>query len=154
MNNFNKEIDQIADHFKKPAIFDGIVSEKDYENANPKILWILKEANSTGEDGSWDMRGHIRLKLKTDKGILKGWSSTFKKIIYVTNGILNKLSWNDELYHPGYKPSVIDELKKVAYINLKKTGGGASANDKELREYYDYSKNLLHAHINEFLSTT
>lgn len=150
MTNFDKEIQKIGEHFKKPPIFDGIVCEKEYEKANPKILWVLKEANSTGEDESWDMREHIRLKLKTKTGILKGWSSTFKKIIYVTNGVLNNLTWNDELYHPGFKPSVIDELKKVAYINIKKTGGGAVANKSELQRYYYFSKQLLLDQINAF----
>jgi len=37
-----------------------------------KILWILKEANSTGENESWDMRDHINEKLKTETGIRKG----------------------------------------------------------------------------------
>src|SRR5690606_4902086 len=50
---------------------------------------------------------------------------------------------NDELYHPSYRPEVIDELKKIAYINIKKTGGGSKASELEIQEYYDYSKGLL-----------
>lgn len=150
MKNFDNEIKKIAENFKREPIFDGIVSEKDYQNSEIKILWILKDPNSTGEDGSWDMRGHIKNNLKTETGILKGSSPTFKKIIYVTNGILNNLSWNDELFHPSYKPGVIDELKKIAYINIKKTGGGPVANENDIREYYNYSKNLLFEQIKEF----
>lgn len=112
MKNFDSEIKKIAEHFNREPIFDGIVSEKDYLNSEIKILWILKDPNSSGEDGSWDMRGHIKDKLKTTTGILKGSSPTFKKIIYVTNGILNNLSWDDKLFHPSYEPKVIDELKK------------------------------------------
>jgi hypothetical protein len=149
MNNFDNEIKKIAEHFKREPIFDGIVSEGDYLNSDIKILWILKEPNSSGEDGSWDMRLHIKNNLKTEAGILKGWSATFKKIIHVTNGILNNLSWNDELSHPSYKPEVIDELKKIAYINIKKTGGGAVAISNEIQEYYNYSKNLLFNQIRE-----
>jgi hypothetical protein len=150
MNNFNTEIEKIAKHHRRAPIFDGVVSEKDYQESDIKILWVLKEANSSGENNSWDMREHIKNKLKTDTGIFKGWSSTFKKIIYVTNAILNNLSWNDELYHPSYKPEVIDNLKKIAYINIKKTGGGSSANHKEIQTYYEFSKTLLHNQIKEF----
>jgi hypothetical protein len=150
MKNFDNEIKRIAEHFKREPIFDGIVSEKDYLNSEIKILWILKDPNSNGEDGAWDMRKHIKIKLKTEKGILKGWSPTFKKLIYVTNGILNNLSWNDELSHPSYKPEVIDELRKIAYINIKKAGGGPVANANDIQEYYNYSKNLLFEQIKEF----
>lgn len=150
MRNFDNEIKKIAEHFKREPIFDGIVSEKDYLNSEIKILWILKDPNSSGEDGAWDMREHIKSNLKTKNGILKGWSATFKKLIYVTNGILNNLSWNDELSHPSYKPEVIDELKKIAYINIKKTGGGSVANANDIQEYYNYSKKLLFEQIEEF----
>jgi len=150
MKNFDDAIKKVAENFKRKPIFDGIVSEKDYQNSDIKILWLLKEPNSTGEDDSWDMRGHIKDNLKTEIGILKGSTPTFKKIIYVTNGILNNLSWNDELFHPSYKPEVIDELKKIAYINIKKTGGGSVTNENEIWKYYNYSKSLLFGQIKEF----
>lgn len=150
MKNFDNEIKKIAEQFKREPIFDGIVDEKQYFNSKVKILWILKDANSTGEDGAWDMREHISKNIKTDSGILKGWSKTFKRLIYVTNGIINNLSWNDELRHPSSKPEVIDELKKIAYINIKKTGGGAHAIENEIKEYYEFSKQLLFDQINEF----
>jgi hypothetical protein len=54
------------------SIFDGIVNEIDYNKTGIKILWILKEANSTGENESWNMRDHINGKLKTETGIRKG----------------------------------------------------------------------------------
>lgn len=150
MRDFKEEIEEIANYFRGEPIFDGLVNEKEYEKSSTKILWILKEANSTGESGSWDMRGHLNSKIKTKDGILTGWSNTFKKIIYVTNGILNDLAWNDDLHHPGYDPDVIDELKKIGFINIKKVGGGASANPIEIGEYYSKSKTLLFNQIDEF----
>src|SRR5690606_28180239 len=69
---------------------------------------------------------------------------TFRKIIYVTNGILNELSWCDELYNPRFKPEVIDESKKIAYINIRKSiGGGAQADRSILQEHYNESRQLL-----------
>lgn len=150
MKNFDEEIKKIAEHFNREPIFDGVIDEDKYLKSETKILWILKDPNSSGENGSWNMREHIKSKLKTKKGILKGWSTTFKKIIYVTNGILNNLEWNDELLHPTTEPYVIDELQKVAYINIKKTGGGSNSLDNELKEYYDFSKEILFQQIEEF----
>lgn len=59
MKNFDNEIKRIAEHFKREPIFDGIVDEEQYLKSNIKLMWILKEANSSGEEGAWDMRGHI-----------------------------------------------------------------------------------------------
>ena len=92
----------------------------------------------------------VATNLKTNKGILNGWSSTFKKIVYVTNGLLNNLNWNDDLHHPGYDPNVIDELKKIAYINIKKTGGTSRTDANMLQEYYNKNKDLLFEQIKEF----
>ena len=150
MKNFDAQIKELAKQEKQEPIFDGIVNEKEYNAANKKILWILKEANSTGEEGSWDMRKHIDERLNTGKGILKGWSGTFKKIVYVTNGLLNNLEWNDNLRHPSSDPNVINELKKMAYINVKKTGGSSRTDSNMLREHYNKNKTLLFEQIKEF----
>ena len=38
MKNFNLEIENAAKLFEKPPIFDGVVNENEYANANVKIL--------------------------------------------------------------------------------------------------------------------
>lgn len=153
MNNFDEYIKEKGRLLNSEVVFDGIVNENEYAKAKVKILWILKEANSTGEDGSYDMRLAINDTIKTEKGIAKGYSSTFKKIIYVTNGIINNLDWSDELFHPGHKPEVIDELKKIAYININKTiSGGASAYAVDISKYYQEFKGILLEQIKEFNS--
>src|SRR5690606_2002062 len=49
-----------------------------------------------------------------------------------------------ELYNPRFKPEVIDELKKIAYINIRKSiGGGAQADRSILQEHYNESRQLL-----------
>ncbi|WP_027075706.1 hypothetical protein [Maribacter antarcticus] len=148
MKNFDKEIERIGEHFGKPPIFDGIVSEKDYEKAEPKILWILKDANSTGEEESYDLRDAIN-NLKTEYGIRKGWEKTFSNIIYVTNGILNQTEWENMPY-PKDEPSIINVLKQIAYINIKKVGGGSKSVESELNEHFLKSKELLINQIVEF----
>ncbi|GAB3660253.1 hypothetical protein GCM10028791_34090 [Echinicola sediminis] len=145
---FEERTTEIAEKRGKSPIFDGIVNEEAYKNAETKILWVLKEANSTGEVGEWDLRGAID-NLKTEKGIKNGWEKTFRKIVYVTNGIINGTEW-DDIPYTNEDPSIIDVLKKIAYINIKKVGGISKANDNELLEYYNESKDLLIDQINAY----
>lgn len=148
MKNFNLEIENAAKLFEKPPIFDGVVNENEYANANVKILWILKDANSTGEEDAYDMRLAIS-DLKTETGIRKGWANTFSNIVYVTNGILNNSNWEDvRNYYDD--PTVVDALKKIAYINVKKTGGTSQSIENELQDHYNKTKELLFNQINEF----
>lgn len=148
MNKFNKEIKELANLFNKPPIFDGIVNEEKYQNSEVKIMWILKDANSTGEDDSYDLRDAIN-NLKTENGIRKGWEKTFNKIIYVTEGILNKTKW-DNIPFPKDKPEIVDVLKQIAYVNIKKVGGGSKSVKSELQEHFEKSKQLLINQIDEF----
>lgn len=153
MKNFDTEIENLPREKNQPIIFDGIVNEKAYKSASKKILWILKEANSTDEDGSWDMREHIALKLKPINGNFDVWKKsqkTFTKIVYVTNGLLNNLGWTEDLYHPYGNAKVLDELKKIAYINVKKTGGVSRTDTNVLKKYYNQNRDLLLAQIKEF----
>lgn len=148
MKNFNKEIEELAKKFNKSPIFDGIVNEEEYQNSEVKIMWILKDANSTGEDDSYDLRDAIN-NLKTEYGIRKGWGKTFSKIIYVSEGILNKTKW-DDIPFPKNKPEIVDILKQIAYVNIKKVGGGSQSVKSELQEHFEKSKQLLINQIDEF----
>lgn len=141
-------IERLNKEFNRPVITDGIVDFESYKNASKRILWILKEPNSNGDD-PWDMCEAIK-EIRTENGIRKGWEKTFQKIVYVTNGIINDIPWSDELFHPGHKPEVIDELRKIAYINIKKTGGGARVIEQELWDHYEFSKDLIFEQINSF----
>lgn len=148
MKKFTQEIENIAKNFSKPPIFDGVVNEEKYQNSDVKIMWILKDANSTGEDESYDLRDAIN-NLKTEYGIRKGWEKTFSNIIYVTNGILNQTEWEDMPY-PKDDPSIVNVLKQIAYINIKKVGGGSESVESELHEHFLKSKELLISQIDEF----
>lgn len=141
MKKFDEQTAEIARFYDKSPIFDGIIDENEYSKSKIKILWILKEANSTGEDDVWDLREAIG-NLKTEFGIKKGWEKTFRKIIYVVNGISKGLEW-DNIPYASDEPDIIDELKKIAFINIKKVGGVSVANDNEIQEFYDKSKELL-----------
>ena len=46
-----------------------------------------------------------------------------------------------------------EKIPLESQFNIKKTGGAAQAIDSELQKYYDFSKPLLYAQINEFKPT-
>jgi hypothetical protein len=129
------------------AIYDGIVDLDEYISSDMKAMWILKEVNGNGEtsDGSWDLRFQLS-DLKTDNGVLSGWAKTFNPIIYTTYGILNDKKWN-EIPDTKQEPEIIDVLKKIAYINIKKTAGTSVASRKELVSFHIEYKEIIKKQI-------
>lgn len=124
-------------------ILDGIIDPDKYFKSKYKILWILKEANDSepneGVIGDWDLRGLIR------KGITEYtyWKRTYLPIVYTSWGILNDFAtWKDI---PDYDddPSILDVLKQIAIINIKKYPGGSMSNEKEIASTYKIFKDVL-----------
>lgn len=148
VKNFNQEIKELASIFSKPPIFDGIVNEDEYKNSYVKIMWILKDPNSTGEYESYDLRDAIN-NLKKEYGIRKGWEMTFSNIIYVTDGILNQTEW-DDIPYPRNQPEIVDVLKQIAFANIKKVGGGSRSVESEIEDHFEKSNQLLISQIEEF----
>jgi len=128
-------------------IQDGIVDLDKYVNSKYRIMWVMKDANSA-DDSDWDQR-HAIADLKTVGGIKKGWEKTFQHIVYTTYGILNNLKW-DEIPSIEDQVDMVDVLKSIAYINIKKIPGGSTVSDGTLVMYYDKDKELLLEQINSF----
>lgn len=85
------EFEKNSTKFKGNIVYDGIVNLSEYKSTFPKILWVLKEANSY-EDADWDFRYALKdIKNKSGRGIKYGLIDTFTSIIYTTYGILNNL---------------------------------------------------------------
>lgn len=132
--------------FNGKFIYDGIVDILEYTNSDLKVLWILKEANST--DSDWDMRDALRdLKNESGKGLKKGWANTFTSIVYATYGIFNEILWGN-MGDFNKNQSIIDVLRKVAYINVKKIPGGGRAFWNVIRPYYLENKKAIHEQVN------
>ena len=132
---------------KKIGFVDGIINKEFYKNSNVKILWILKEVNHDGDISDWDMT-EILQNIKTEKGMEKGWEKTFGPIVYTTYGILKKKTW-DEIPYYSDVPEIIDILKEIAYINVKKTAGNSTTHFSTLEKAYTENKTLLFYQINK-----
>ena len=136
-----KEIDEEFRAIYDDAVGDGIVNSDLYFATYPKILWILKEVNDP-DGGDWDMKDAINDLKDPSRGIRKGWGKTFNKIIYTTNGILNEQTYK-QIDYISDDPDLVDILKKTAFINLKKTPGGATAYKPAVEDFYERHKDLI-----------
>lgn len=129
-------------------ISDGIVDIESYLNADLKIMWINKEVNSTEEDADWNLRDVLSV-LRTDDGVVKGWAGTFNPIIYTVYGILNDKNWKD-IPDTWVALEIIDCLKQIAYVNVKKIPGGAVASKQDLNSFYKEFESILERQITLF----
>jgi hypothetical protein len=129
------------------AYKDGIVNSVIFSKTTPKILCILKEVNHNVDLENCNFT-KILQDLKTDCGIEKGFERTFAPIVHLSYGIINKKTWSEVPYHYD-EPDIIDILKQIAYINVKKTAGGSTIHFSSLEKAYDENKVDLFIQINE-----
>ncbi|MEK0336542.1 MAG: hypothetical protein QQN41_03805 [Nitrosopumilus sp.] len=105
---------------------DGAISEL-YNNARPKIMWILREPHGKGGDSLLDYV--ISLSTPGSKHYLKG-GSTYGVLAKVTYGVLNNLKTWGPWAHD--RSMLFAELMKVAIINLNKFGGKGRVNWRKI----------------------
>ncbi|WP_123908301.1 hypothetical protein [Flavobacterium psychrophilum] len=137
-NEIDLEIAKIISIDERKAFPDGIINIDNYLASDLKIMWILKEPNSSEELNWRDEIGN----LKTETGTKYGWSGTFNPIIYVSYGILNNQNWN-QIPYTNDNPEIIEVLKSIAFVNVKKTPGESVSFDNEIHEYHSNNKEIL-----------
>ncbi len=115
-------------------VLDGITNYDQFGKSGLKILWIMKEANQSKGQHQDDLRVFHR----NVKGYAR-WRRTYKIIIKSTYGILHHLNFDDV---PD-ESNISDVLNEIAFINVKKTGGGSSSNWTTIAEHYNKNKNLI-----------
>lgn len=126
---------EIFDKLRKidPNIIeDGIVSEEEYLDSKYKILYIMKEVNG---GAGWNLKDFLY------KG---GRSQTWDNVARWTEGLLNinqEYNWsyleeNNENRRKYY-------LKKIGVINLKKTSGHHTADNKKISMAASENRNLI-----------
>lgn len=104
-------------------IEDGLIDEESYLTSNPKLLFIMKEANDP-ENGNWDLR-----KVLFNGGRKYSWDNVTRWIIGIRK-ITEDINWN-ELENISNEKQ-IENLRTVCVFNLKKTPGGHTTNNKNL----------------------
>lgn len=126
---FNKWIKNFP-KYKGKIYRDGIVNEPEYERQSTKLLFIAKEPNDPEQ---------------TEDDFREWWSEKVKytfshRICEWAYGILNDFPPLSNLPYVNLKR--IEVMSKIAFMNLKKSGGKASANhdiiEETLKEEYKY----------------
>lgn len=121
-------------------VLDGIINSSEYSKVKYKILWILKEPHGA-KDEIWYMRDFIGDKNELMK--YPKWQSTFSNIIYVTYSILNGFKQYDDLDNISEKLEMIDILRKIAFINLKKVPGESTSVHSVIKKAYETHKYII-----------
>lgn len=118
-------------------VIDGVIEPKRYFNAKPRILWILKEANSSE---SWSLIEKFKnpVWLSQCNGL-----SSIRRVIYTSYGILygenkawKEFPWSNE-------EECLNALLDIAYINIKKVPGGNSSLNEEIANAYETNRHIL-----------
>lgn len=143
-NQFAQEMEKNAQERGVCRVIDGVINPERYVKSSPRVLWILKEANSV--DLSWSIVDNFK-----DKNWLETYgrsNPTIRKIIYTSYAILNEVAWSEIPY--GNEPQAYDCLQDVAFINLKKEPGDHQAEYDAVQSAYNQDKDLIHRQIQAF----
>jgi hypothetical protein len=133
----------------KQFIRDGIIDEVEYVKQKTKLLFIAKEANDSN-GGVWDFRTIWKNapKSKFDNrvaewawGIQNGFSNSFDEIYGEDSNT------EEEKISPQKLQIKKEALQKIAFLDIKKSGGGGRANNKELKTHIEKNIDYLHKQI-------
>lgn len=144
---------QFADLYKAKGLVDcenqfvedGIINSDSYSKQAARILFIAKEHNDLNPDVSdevykpsyskwWNHHVHLQFSHRIGE-----WAY----------GVLNDFPAYDKIEYQQKH----DALKSIAFINVKKTSGGAAANSDLINSYIVNSRELLHRQIDEISPT-
>lgn len=116
----------------------GVVNEEAYESSSPKLVFVLKEPNDPRQTSGWSIVGFIQDQVK------EGLSG---RPIYPMWKVIGIWSYAIHNGFPRYGDintvqNAVEGLKCIGMTNLKKSGGGSTANNRAIREYAEKTKEL------------
>ncbi len=136
-------------------IYDGIIDVEKYVQAKYRILWVLKEPydgkdeNGNPFGGGWSIPELVRSK-HTIWEFEGGGRPTFRPMIYTSWGIFNNFCQWNKMNDVEEDPSMLEALKSIAYINVKKLPGMTESRGSHLQKAYNQDKDLLFKQIECF----
>lgn len=142
MDSLKENLEVIEQKFRKRyeerkggMILDGITDYDEYVSCPEKILWVMK-APHDDYGASWDLREfHKNLDREYEY-----WKRTYKLIIKVSYAIINGV------YEYAQIPDVEnikDIMKKIAFINIKKSGDPSRSDPKIIKKFFNMDKDLI-----------
>lgn len=129
------EWEETVPDYKDKFVRDGIIDEKLYTAATVKILYVTKEPNNP-DQASGDFREWWKDEIVyTFSYRLAEWSY----------GLLNNFPQYDNIWTN--KASAQRAIQSIALMNIKKSGGGGSADYPKMMEHVKANFNFLHRQI-------
>jgi len=116
---------------------DGAVDMEHYLSQDIRILWVLRETNGSNFNFK---------KFLENPKVYKKWKRTVGLVVKTSNSIFEGL---DGLKGNKYPKDVTKTMKKIAWINVKKTGGKANSNYNQLKVHADQNASLIESQIKE-----
>lgn len=127
-------------------IFDGIADEEGYLNSRLKVAWVLKEPyddfdiNGKPCGGGWSLVKDCLLNHDENwvtKDGRKQWTNpVWQKMAYVMYGFRHGQHWN-EMEWIRNNPSMMDEIKSIAWINVNKMPAYTNSCNGNYRYQYE-----------------
>lgn len=128
------------DEKSRSIIDDGCMDVTSYNNANKKILWMLKEHNGNAPEygkftpvGVWDAhRMHIFWDMYTDPERFSrnvNWYRTLKLVELASRGILNNCKMD---VFEKVRTFAITTFKQLSFVEMGKTPGGSATSYRRL----------------------
>jgi hypothetical protein len=120
-------------------VADGALDQVSYQHARLKLLFLLKEVNDE-IGGDWDLR---------DIALLASQWQTWSNVARWTFGLVNNPPYAPWITVPEADGHFRDEwLRHIVAVNLKKTGGGSSADKLQLIESIQTDREFLRKQLN------
>ena len=115
---------------------DGVIDEEKWERANPKILFLAKETPNDGYE---------RINWRLDTMIREEWGKAYYQLW------LNVSRWTYGILHttkdniPDFPDAKVarTELFNSAFVNIKKSGGSSTSNNRDLKTYVKEDGDLI-----------
>ncbi len=129
------EWEQIIPEYKGKFVRDGIINEQFYQTPTPKILFIMKELNNPKQK-EFDFREWWKEKIKY---------AFSHRIAEWSYGLLNKFPEYKEIR--SNKNAAHNAIQHIAFMNIKKTGGGGNSELNRMLEQVKINFYFLHRQI-------
>ncbi|MCX6320389.1 MAG: hypothetical protein NTX93_01080 [Bacteroidia bacterium] len=134
LNSLFDKWEQTVSEYKGKFVRDGIINENLYQIASTKILFITKEPNNPKEE-SGDFREWWKNEIKYAFSYrLAEWSY----------GLLNNFPEYDEVWK---EKQTHNAIQQIAFLNIKKSGGGGNSELKRMSEHLKMNFDFLHKQI-------
>jgi hypothetical protein len=139
-DTFRKKCDEITEQIKEIdqlAVIDGVIDVDCYLNSPIKVMWILKETNSSGD---WSIIDNFK---KHEWLTNNNRLMSIRRVIYASYGIMHPEIKDWKSFPWSSEEECQKALRNIAFININKLHGSSVADDNVIQDAYNKNRALL-----------